>query len=107
MEIIKLVRDNCKDCVRNCEFAGTDREFIIRGDTCKITRSEVIDEKSAKKLIMAIKALVKKHENLENFERYLMKNFSKWLKEDANTPEKIAEELFTFSEVSFYRDKQY
>ena len=37
MKITKpLVKDNCKDCVANCEHAGKDREFIcIGGVSCK------------------------------------------------------------------------
>lgn len=34
----ELKHDNCKDCVRNCEHAGKDREFVYtREKSCKRT----------------------------------------------------------------------
>lgn len=39
-----LVKDNCKDCVSNCEHAGKDREFVCRGGvSCKKTKRENSD----------------------------------------------------------------
>lgn len=33
-----LKHDNCKDCIKNCEHAGTDREFVCsNGVSCKKT----------------------------------------------------------------------
>lgn len=32
------VRDNCKECVSECEHAGKDRDFTcINGISCKVT----------------------------------------------------------------------
>lgn len=30
-----LKHDNCKDCIRNCEHAGKDREFCYKDVSCK------------------------------------------------------------------------
>ncbi len=42
------MRDNCKNCIAQCEHAGKDREFVCRnGKSCK----EVASEKSFSKLL--------------------------------------------------------
>lgn len=34
-----LQYDNCKDCTRNCNYAGTDRKYIVpRWGNCKTTK---------------------------------------------------------------------
>lgn len=35
---VDLKHDNCKDCIKNCEHAGTDREFVCSNRvSCKKT----------------------------------------------------------------------
>ena len=56
-------------------------------------------EKEAKIFVNAIKKLGENPEALSNFESYLSIHFGKWLECYANTPEELAYEMKSFSEI--------
>lgn len=47
----------------------------------------------------AVKKLASKPENLENLENYLSYHFDDWLENFADTPERMAAELFEFAKM--------
>lgn len=47
----------------------------------------------------ALLAFADHPENIDNFTSYLSNHFENWLAKFANTPEKLAEELFIFSSM--------
>lgn len=49
--------------------------------------------------INAIKTIASKSANLENLESYLSNHFDKWIKQYANTPEGLANEMKAFAEM--------
>lgn len=57
------------------------------------------NQEAATIFIAAIKKIASEPEALNNFELYLSHHFSEWLKNFANTPEKIAWELKQFAEI--------
>lgn len=57
--------------------------------------------KAAADFVNAIKTIVNKPENLDNFESYLSYHFAEWLEKFANTPEGIAAEMREFAEIDF------
>jgi predicted DNA-binding ribbon-helix-helix protein len=56
-------------------------------------------EKEAKIFVDAIKKLGENEDALFNFESYLSVHFGEWLKQFANTPEELAYEMKSFSEM--------
>lgn len=56
-------------------------------------------KQEAKNFCEAIRLFTENHDNLENFESYLAIHFKAWLKEYANTPEKIAAEMLHFANI--------
>lgn len=50
-------------------------------------------------LINAIKTIANKSANLDNLESYLSNHFDKWIKQYANTPEGLANEMKAFAEM--------
>ena len=51
----------------------------------------------AKIFIEAIKTIAEKPQNLDNLEGYLTWHFPEWIEKHANTPEKLASELYFFA----------
>lgn len=95
-----LKYDNCKNCVSGCEHAGKDREFVCRnGISCKVLYSPDQTRKAAAVFVEAIKRLAENPQNLENLQSYLEQHFTIWLERYANTPENIAAELLSFSNM--------
>lgn len=58
-----------------------------------------MNEKLAREFIEAIKTMVEKRENLENFWSYLSHHFDVWMETYANTPEKLTAEVKRFAEM--------
>ena len=56
-------------------------------------------EKEAKAFCKAIQLLAENPARLENLENYLSFHFSEWLKDWADTPQKIAGEMLEFSKI--------
>ena len=53
----------------------------------------------AKVFIEAIKTIAKKSENIDNLECYLENHFDVWMEKYAHTPEGLAYEMKSFSEM--------
>lgn len=60
------------------------------------------NEQNAKIFIEAIKTISEKPDNLDNLETYLSYHFCEWLKNFADTPDKLAWELKQFAEMEIY-----
>lgn len=60
-----------------------------------------MNELYAKMVCEAIKELVAKPDNLDNFETYLAYHFDVWMEKFANTPEGLATEIKHFAEMEF------
>lgn len=58
-----------------------------------------INKQSAARLVEAIKALAADNDKLENFQNYLEHHFSVWMKNHANTPDRLALELELFAKA--------
>ena len=57
------------------------------------------NEELAKIFVEAIKTMVSKPENLQNFEWYLEKHFDVWMEKWANSPEGLTSEVKHFAEM--------
>ena len=57
------------------------------------------NEECAKVFVEAIKTMVSKPENLDNFESYLSYHFDVWMEKFAYNPECLASELKHFAEM--------
>ena len=58
-------------------------------------------ENEAATFCAAIRTFAERPEALENFESYLSRHFSAWLKKYADDPENMAAEMRTFAEMEF------
>lgn len=61
-------------------------------------------ENEARKFCEAIKLIAENDEALENFEMYLSYHFEAWLKNYANTPDKISTEIKDFANIYKFTD---
>ena len=57
------------------------------------------NEECAKVFIGAIKEMVSKPNNLDNFEFYLAQHFDVWMEKFANSPEGLTSEVKHFAEM--------
>ena len=57
------------------------------------------NEECAKVFIEAIKEMVSKPNNLDNFEFYLAQHFDVWMEKWANSPEGLTSEVKHFAEM--------
>ena len=57
------------------------------------------NEECAKVFIEAIKTMVSKPDNLQNFEWYLERHFDVWMGKFANSPEGLTSEVKHFAEM--------
>ena len=57
------------------------------------------NEECAKVFIEAIKEMVSKPNNLDNFEFYLAQHFDVWMEKWANSPEGLTSEVKHFAEI--------
>ena len=57
------------------------------------------NEECAKVFIEAIKTMVSKPDNLDNFESYLSYHFDVWMGKFANSPEGLTSEVKHFAEM--------
>ena len=57
------------------------------------------NEELAKIFVEAIKTIVSKPDNLDNFESYLSYHFDVWMKKWASNPERLTSEVKHFAEM--------
>ena len=57
------------------------------------------NEELAKVFVEAIKTMVSKPDNLQNFEWYLERHFDVWMEKFANSPEGLTSEVKHFAEM--------
>ena len=60
------------------------------------------NEECAKVFVEAIKTIVSKPDNLDNFESYLSYHFDVWMEKFANSPEGLTSEVKHFAEMEIW-----
>ena len=60
------------------------------------------DKENAKMFCDAIRAMIRRPENIDNLENYLENCFADWMKIYASDPEGIAREMKAFADMEIY-----
>lgn len=84
------IQEGILDSPENCSDSWCEVEKL---------KEESYYDKLAKNFIEAIKEILTKPNNLDNFEKYLSNHFDVWMEKFANSPENITSEVKNFAEM--------